>query len=56
MTLENAMKSVEDLSKSQGFYGRLLRSLNENPKAKEKFAELCQDWKDPVDMVLALEG
>ena len=44
---------ISQLACSQGFYGRLLKALEEN---EEALKELCQqDFKDAVDMVLWIE-
>ena len=50
--------TVIDLMNSQGFYGRLYRSVNEMDG--DRYEQLCdliekQDFKDPLDVVLWLE-
>lgn len=50
--------TVIDLMHSQGFYGRLYRSVNEmGDDCYEQLYELIgkQDFKDPLDVVLWLE-
>ena len=55
------LQTIRDLSKSQGFYGRLLRSLEDaeenNNEAYEEFMSNleAQNFSDPVDLVLYLE-
>ena len=50
--------TIIDLMTSQGFYGRLYRSVNEMDG--DHYEQLCdiiekQDFKDPLDVVLWLE-
>ena len=50
--------TVVDLMNSQGFYGRLYRSVNEMDSDRyEQLYDLIgqQDFKDPLDVVLWLE-
>lgn len=50
--------TVIDLMHSQGFYGRLYRSVNEMDEERyEKLYELLgkQDFKNPLDVVFWLE-
>ena len=50
--------TVIDLMHSQGFYGRLYRSVNEMDNSRyEQLYELIgkQNFKDPLDVVLWLE-
>ena len=50
--------TVVDLMNSQGFYGRLYRSVNEMDGDRyEQLYDLIgqQDFKDPLDVVLCLE-
>lgn len=44
---------IIELAHSQGFYGRLLEQLKNNPIAMEMLLE--NDFKDAVDMILWLE-
>ena len=53
MNEEQILSAVESLSHSQGFYGRLLEQLNENPEALSYLAE--QNFGDVVDLVMFLE-
>jgi len=56
------LKSIKELSKSQGFYGRLYNSLMklqlENKEAFDRQMELYekQNFKDTTDMVLFFES
>ena len=50
--------TVVDLKNSQGFYGRLYRSINEMDDDRyEQFSDLIgeQNFKDSLDVVLWLE-
>lgn len=48
------LTAVRQLAQSQGFYGRLLQSLEGNDEALEYLESL--NFTDTVDMVLYLEG
>lgn len=61
MTMNDIMAVIENLSRSQGFYKRLLWNIYElqdnNPEAYE---ELVEDWeskkfKDSLDFILYME-
>ena len=61
MTMEDILNTIEMLSHSQGFYGRLLFEIYElqdnNP---EKYEELVAEWeakefKDTLDFILYIE-
>jgi hypothetical protein len=54
MNEEQILSAVESLSHSQGFYGRLLAHLIENPEALSDLAE--QNFGDVVDLVMFLES
>ena len=56
MTLsrEDILKLIITLSKSQGFYGRLLRDIDEDKTILDKLAE--QNFKEDLDLILFLEG
>lgn len=54
MNAQEIMEAIKSLAKSQGFYGRLYRTLKENPEALE-FLEK-QNFKDSLDMVMFLEA
>lgn len=62
MTAEEVIKVIENLSYSQGYYGRLLRDIEAmemyEPEKFEEFKELMEvcNFKDPVDVVLFFEG
>lgn len=44
---------IRQLAMSQGFYGRLMRELEENEEALNELAS--QNFKEPLDMVLWFE-
>jgi hypothetical protein len=55
MTKKQILSVVKNLAKSQGFYGRVLKALEESPKALANLAAL--DFiKDEVDLVEFLES
>ena len=62
MKMEEIVKSIKDLAKSQGFYGRLLENLmdlQENDlegynRVKEELES--KNFKDVVDLILYIEG
>ena len=53
MKKDDILKSIESLSYSQGFYGRVLNCIEENPEILNELEN--QNFKDVVDMVLYLE-
>lgn len=53
MTKEQILGEIESLAMSQGFYGRLLRDIKENPAMLDELER--QNFKDSLDMVLFLE-
>ena len=53
------LEVIETLAKSQGFYGRLLESINDATEEQREafFTELEeQGFVDAVDLVMYLEG
>ncbi len=58
MTRNEIINTIESLAKSQGFYSRLYSFLNENSEESEKYLDLLENenFKDPVDLILYLEG
>ena len=54
MDVKEIYATIESLSKSQGFYGRLLEVINLNPKILDDLAEM--GFKDEIDLILYLEG
>lgn len=54
---DNAIKLFKDLAHSQGFYGRLLRNL-EDEEVAERFRDWLEENKLPteIDLILAIEG
>ena len=56
MTASEIKNTIKSLAMSQGFYGRLLRSIEESGKAEAVYKELeNQHFKDSVDMILFFE-
>lgn len=57
MNREQILDVLNDLAQSQGFYGRLLRSIAENPEWGNKYlAELeAQNFKSTLDLILYIE-
>lgn len=53
MNREQIYDAIESLAHSQGFYGRMLDYLKENPKALDALVE--QNFTDVVDLVMYLE-
>lgn len=57
---ELVIETIENLSRSQGFYGRLLSNLEEmqerDPDQYEEVMEALVEAGGPVEMVMALEG
>lgn len=47
------LELIKGLAKSQGFYGRLLESINENPKISDHLEQ--QNFKEELDLILYLE-
>lgn len=60
MARELVIETIENLAASQGFYGRLLRYLEElsdrDPEAYEKAMSGLEMASDPVDLILMLEA
>lgn len=57
MTREQIDRTIDDLSGSQGFYGRLKASLAEaTEEVRNEFYSRFSTCSDPVSFVIALEG
>lgn len=54
MTREEILENIKMLAKSQGFYGRVLRAIEEDDSILDTLEE--QNFNDVVDMVLYLES
>ena len=54
MNKEQILDVIKSLAKSQGFYGRLLKHINEVPSYLD-FLEK-QNFKDAIDFVLYMES
>ena len=48
------LELIKGLAKSQGFYGRLLKNIQENPEILDYLEQ--QKFKDDLDLILYLEG
>lgn len=56
MKVQDAINIIEDLSKGQGFYGRVLERINEfDDDEMNSFEKFVEPLKDPVDLVMAFE-
>ena len=58
LTKEAILALITTLSMSQGFYGRLLNGLNENPEIGEEWLQQMEDmhFRSDVDFIMFLEG
>ena len=60
MTREAIIETFENLAMSQGFYGRLLKYLEEisevDPDKYEEIMTSLEECADPVDLILAVES
>lgn len=62
MTREQILKTIEDLSHSQGFYSRLYAEIKrievEEPEEYELYLTILERYKfkDPVDLILFFES
>lgn len=54
MDREQILNAIKGLAMSQGFYGRLLREIDDNPEILDELEN--QHFKDVVDMVMFIEG
>lgn len=61
LKMNDILKVITDLSHSQGFYGRLLESINDlRDNDPDAYGELCesleaQEFRTPLDVVLFFE-
>lgn len=57
---ELVIETIENLSRSQGFYGRLLSNLEDmqerDPDQYEEVMDALVEAGGPVEMVMAIEG
>jgi hypothetical protein len=58
MNREQILEAIRDLAKSQGFYGRFLYNIENDPEGAERVLDNleAQNFKDVIDLVLYLEG
>ena len=55
---EDILNLFKTLAASQGFYGRLLRDLRENPEGADEWLSYleAQNFTNGLDVILAVEG
>jgi len=53
MTKIEIRKTIESLAKSQGFYGRILRVIDDNDEILDELVD--KGFEEPVDLVMYLE-
>lgn len=53
MNKEDILSAIHELACSQGFYGRLLFAIEEDPSILERLEE--QHFSDTLDLILFLE-
>ena len=59
LSLEDVIRLITTLSHSQGFYGRLLRDINEmDEEGIEKLRKVIKEkkFKDNIEFILWIEG
>lgn len=57
MTIEQVFNTIKVLASSQGFYGRLLKELQEiDEEDRDEWLSQFADCKDSVDVILKIEG
>ena len=54
MTREEILENIKMLAKSQGFYGRILRAIEEDDSILDTLEE--QKFSDVIDLVMYLES
>lgn len=53
MTKEEIKQNIINLSKSQGFYCRILQQIEDNPELLDELEK--QDFKDVIDLIFYFE-
>ena len=58
LSYDQAVNVIANMARSQGFYGRLLRDIQDDPDAEAYLRNVLQTAKpkDAVDLCIALEG
>ena len=58
MTREEILNIIQSLAQSQGFYGRLLQQIQENPEDADRFFDVIEEqhFREPVDFILWMES
>lgn len=54
MTKEQILNTIKSLAMSQGFYGRLLRDINDDESILDEL--VAQNFADSLDLVMYLES
>ena len=54
MDKNEILKAIKDLAQAQGFYGRLLRAIEEDPEILNQLEQ--QQFSDTLDLILYLES
>lgn len=54
MNKEEILSAIRTLAMSQGFYGRLLKAIEENEEILDDL--VAQNFGDVVDLVMYIEG
>ena len=56
MKANEILETIKMLAKSQGFYGRLLNTIETSEERENILAELeSENFRDPVDLVMFFE-
>lgn len=58
MKREQILETIRSLAMSQGFYDRLYNDLMSNPEYCDEVMTFfeAQNFKDPIDLILCIEG
>lgn len=58
LTKDAIIALIMSLAMSQGFYGRLLNGLNENPEIREDWLQQMEEmnFRSDIDFIMYLEG
>ena len=58
MKREQILETIRSLAMSQGFYSRLYNDLMSNPEYCDEVMTFLetQNFKDPIDLILCIEG
>ena len=58
MNRQEILNTIKSLSSSQGFYGRLYMQLSDDSEEVNEYLDYLesQNFKDPIDLIMFLEG